>query len=151
MSTHDVRAISAAETRPLRQAILRPQQRLDELIYRGDDDPLALHAGAFHAGRLVGIASVAPHPCPRAAFPGPWQLQGMATTPEVRGRGFGRALIERCLAHVAAQGGATLWCNGRTSAAGFYTGLGFRQVGDEFVTATGPHYIFFRPAEPQAS
>lgn len=148
MSSHDVRPITAAEARPLRQAILRPHQRLDELVYRGDDDPMALHAGAFHAGRLVGIASVSPQPCPRADFPVPWQLQGMATTPEVRGLGYGRALIARCLAHVAANGGSTLWCNGRTSAAGFYTGLGFQPIGEEFVTTTGPHYVFFRPIAP---
>jgi GNAT superfamily N-acetyltransferase len=147
MDGHDIRVISAAETRPLRQALLRPHQRLDELVYRGDDDPLALHAGAFHQERLVGVATVSPNPCPRASFASPWQLEGMATVPEVRGLGYGRALIKRCLAHIAAHGGATLWCNGRTSAGGFYTNLGFQTVGDEFVTATGPHYVFFRPVE----
>lgn len=144
MHTHAIRPITAAETRPLRQAILRPHQSLDQLVYRGDDEPDTLHAGAFHAGRLVGIASVARGQCPRAEFTRPWQLRGMATTPEVRGLGYGRAMITHCLAHIAAHGGATLWCNGRTTAAGFYTALGFRPLGEEFVTDTGPHYIFFR-------
>jgi predicted GNAT family N-acyltransferase len=69
----------------------------------------------------------------------------MATTPEVRGLGYGRALIMACLRHVVAHGGLTLWCNGRTTAAGFYTALGFTRLGEEFVTETGPHYVFFRP------
>jgi GNAT superfamily N-acetyltransferase len=141
----EVRAISAAATRPLRHAILRPGQAPEQLVYRGDDEPDTLHAGAFRDGALVGIASVARAPCPRADFPAPWQLRGMATTPEVRGLGYGRALIMACLSHAAAHGGLTLWCNGRTSAAGFYTALGFTPVGEEFVTETGPHYIFFRP------
>jgi GNAT superfamily N-acetyltransferase len=148
MATHDIRPISAAETRPLRHAVLRPHQPVEALVYENDDDPLALHAGAFHAGRLVGIASIAPNQCPRAGFADPWQLRGMATTPEVRGLGYGRALIEACVAHVAAHRGRTLWCNGRTSAAGFYLTVGFEQIGPEFATDTGPHYIFSRAVQP---
>lgn len=149
MRTLTIRPITAAETRPLRQAILRPHQRAEELVYRGDEAPDTLHAGAFHQGRLVGVASVARNACPRADFPIPWQLEGMATTPEVRGMGYGRALIEACLAHIATNGGETVWCNGRTSAAGFYTILGFHPIGEEFVTQTGPHYVFWRPIERQ--
>jgi GNAT superfamily N-acetyltransferase len=145
VSDLDVRAISAAATRPLRHAILRPGQAPEQLVYRGDDEPDTLHAGAFRDGALVGIASVARGPCPRADFPDPWQLRGMATASEVRGLGYGRALIRACLRHVAARGGLTLWCNGRTSASGFYIALGFTPLGEEFVTETGPHYIFFRP------
>jgi len=141
----EVRAISAAATRPLRHALLRPNQPPEQLVYRGDDLPDTLHAGAFRNGELVGIASVARLPCPSADFPAPWQLRGMATRPEVRGLGYGRALVMACLRHVAAHGGLTLWCNGRTTAAGFYTALGFTALGEEFVTETGPHYIFFRP------
>jgi GNAT superfamily N-acetyltransferase len=145
VSDLEVRAISAAETRPLRHAILRPGQHPDQLVYRGDDEPDTLHAGAFRNGELVGIASIARGSCPKAEFPAPWQLRGMATVPEVRGLGYGRALIVAGLAHVAAHGGQTLWCNGRTTAAGFYSVLGFAALGAEFVTETGPHYIFFRP------
>lgn len=145
MHEREVRAISAAEVRPLRQTILRPGQTPEQLVYPGDDSPESLHAGAFHQGRLVGIASVARNQCPRQAFPGPWQLRGTATTPEVRGLGYGRALLAACIAHVAAHGGQTLWCNGRTSATGFYEALGFTRWGEEFATDTGPHYIFSRP------
>lgn len=144
---HEIRPISAEETRGLRQAVLRPWQSRAELVFPGDDEPDTLHAGAFHEGALVGIASVARCPCARHAFAAPWQLQGMATLPEVRGFGYGRALIEACLAHVAAHGGRTLWCNGRTSAAGFYSALGFAPIGEEFVTETGPHYVFFRAVD----
>lgn len=146
MKHREVRPISAEETRGLRGTILRPGQRPEQLVYPGDEAADTLHAGAFQGGSLVGIASVSRNPCPRHDFPGPWQLRGMATTPEVRGLGYGRALIAACLAHVAARGGRTLWCNGRTSAAGFYTALGFTAVGEEFVTETGPHYVFVRPA-----
>lgn len=144
MVTHDIRPITAAETRPLRQALLRPHRRLDELVYQGDDALEALHAGAFLGDTLVGIASVTPNACPAADLPRPWQLRGMATAPELRGKGYGRALIERCLEHIAAHGGEALWCNGRVSATGFYTAMGFAIISDEFGTETGPHYVFSR-------
>lgn len=150
MEARDIRPISAAETHLLRHTILRPHQPLEAMVYTNDDDPLTLHAGAFHGGRLVGIASVAPSACPRFPFAEPWQLRGMATAPEVRGMGYGRGLIELCLAHIAAHGGRTLWCNGRTSAGGFYQAIGFAQVGAEFVTETGPHYIYHRGVPAQA-
>jgi len=144
MEQRAVQTISAAATRNLRGAILRPGQPPERLVYADDEAPETLHVGAFHEGALVGIASVARSRCPQAEFPAPWQLRGMATTPEVRGLGYGRALIAACLAHVKAHGGQTLWCNGRTPVAGFYQALGFASVGEEFVTATGPHFVFFR-------
>lgn len=144
MHTHDIRRISAIETRPLRHAILRPHQPAERLIYPGDDTPESFHAGAFLNGRLVGIASVTPNAHAGAGWPAPWQLRGMAAVPEVRGRGYGRALIAACLAHIAAHGGRTLWCNGRTSAIPFYRALGFATYGEEFVSDTGPHYVLWR-------
>jgi ribosomal protein S18 acetylase RimI-like enzyme len=69
----------------------------------------------------------------------------MATTPEVRGRGYGRALLWRCISHVCERGGSLLWCNGRVSAAGFYKALGFEVSGEHFESpGTGPHYLMKR-------
>jgi len=144
MNTPDIRRIDAAATRPLRHAILRPHQRPEQLVYPGDDAADTFHAGAFRAGRLLGIASVTPSPFPGADWPAPWQLRGMAVATELRGQGYGRALIAACLAHIAAHGGRTLWCNGRTSALLFYRALGFQPFGGEFVTDTGPHYVLWR-------
>lgn len=140
-----IRPISAVETRWLRHTVLRPHQRPDELVYPGDDDPAALHAGAFRGAALVGVASVAPSPCPAVDLPAPWRLQGMAIAAELRGLGLGRALIAACLEHIAAHAGRSLWCNGRSGVAGFYTTLGFAPVGEEFLSATGPHFVFVRP------
>lgn len=138
----DVRPISAAETRPLRQQVLRPHQRADDLVFGGDDHPDALHAGAFHRGTLIGIASVAPAPFPGTEADGAWQLRGMAVLPGAQGQGVGRALIEACVAHVRTHGANLLWCNGRTPALGFYQGLGFEAVGEEFVVPhSGPHFV----------
>ncbi|MFV9504457.1 MAG: GNAT family N-acetyltransferase [Oscillochloridaceae bacterium umkhey_bin13] len=141
----EIRAITAAETRRLRHLVLRPHQRPEELVYPGDDAPDSLHVGAFRGKQLVGVTTVVRRACPQFELPAPWQIEGVATLPEVRGLGYGQAMLDACVAHVAFEGGATLWCNGRTSAAGFYQARGFRPLGPEFVTATGPHFVFVCP------
>ncbi len=145
----DIRSISITEARQLRQSVLRPHQKPEELIFRGDDTPDTLHVGAFVNGRLVGVASVA-----REEFPGEphldaWRLRGMATLPEARRRGYGAALVRALIAHVAAHNGNLIWCHGRTSALPFYRALGFLEHGDEFdVAVTGPHYVLRREIKP---
>ncbi len=144
--TFTIRPITASETRLLRQAILRPHQTLEQLVFGGDDAPDSLHAGAFMDTQLVGIASVSRDPLPGETDPHAWRLRGMATVEKIRGTGCGRALVEACVAHVIARGGTVLWCNGRTSAMGFYRALGFETRGDEYESpaGTGPHYVFVR-------
>ena len=140
----EVRPIGAADTRPLRQCVLRPHQSADELVFDGDDHPDALHVGAFHGGQLLGIASVAPAPMPGTDAPA-WQLRGMAVLPGVRRQGVGRQVLDACLTHLRAHRATMLWCNGRTPAMGFYTRLGFTAVGEEFVVPhSGPHYVLTR-------
>ena len=141
-----IRPVSAAKARPLRHTVLRPHQSPETLIYPGDDAPDTLHVGAFENETLVGIASVM-HESPEGeSDPRAWRLRGMATLPQVRRRGVGAALVRACMAHVAAHGGTSLWCKGRTSALAFYNSLGFQATGDEFdVPDTGPHFIMRRP------
>ncbi|MBI5030723.1 MAG: GNAT family N-acetyltransferase [Chloroflexi bacterium] len=150
-ASHDIRPITAAETRPLRHAILRPDQAIEECVYPTDDAPDTLHAGAFLDSKFVGIASVAREQFPDEPHLNAWRLRGMATVAEVRRMGYGAALVRACIAHVAAQSGNLLWCNGRTSAREFYETLGFRTHGDEYESpaGTGPHHIFRREVSPE--
>ena len=137
----EVRPVGPDDIRPLRHSILRPGQSWEETAYPGDGDPTTLHVGAFEDARLVGIASLYREARPGAPGGG-WRLRGMATAPEVRGRGAGRALLAACVAHVAANGGGELWCNARTPAAGFYAAAGFAVVSEEFdIPGIGPHVV----------
>jgi GNAT superfamily N-acetyltransferase len=129
----ELRPIPAAGTRPLRQRILRPGQRLEELIYPGDDAPESLHLGAFDGARLLGVASLyAQSPEGSAPAPGDWRLRGMAVVPEARRRGVGAALVRACEAHARARGGTRLWFNARVEALPFYFALGYVAVGDPY-------------------
>jgi GNAT superfamily N-acetyltransferase len=133
------------DVRVLRQRLLRPHQRADELKYEGDDHPDTLHAGAFLDDRLVAIATIAPDASGEAPGPGAWRLRGMAIIEELRGAGLGRAVLERCLDHARERGARVVWCNARTGAIGFYERLGFEVVSEVFdVPVIGPHVRMVR-------
>jgi GNAT superfamily N-acetyltransferase len=140
-----IRPITPRQVRELRHAVLRPFDPPEKLVYAGDDAADTLHAGAFHGEAFVGIASVCREPMPDSSDPGQWRLRGMATVPAVRGRGFGRLLLEQCFDHIRRHGGTLLWCNARVVALGFYEHLGFIAQGEEFeIVPIGPHYVMTR-------
>jgi predicted GNAT family N-acyltransferase len=126
-------------TYPLRRAVLRPNG--GEVTWAGDEDPATFHLAARAGGRIVGVVRFSPAPCPwRPAVRSPWQLRGMATDATVRGTGAGRALLADGLARVAARGGDLVWCDARTTAAGFYERFGFAVVtGPYDKPGIGPH------------
>ncbi len=141
-----IRTISAAETIAVRWPILRPGFPRETAVFDGDDAPGTLHFGAFDGDALVGVAStyLAPFLAKPEVSP-TWQLRGMATLPEVRGAGFGQALLDACVAAAREKGAALIWCNARTSAAKFYAQHGWQVAGAEFDIATvGPHFRMWR-------
>lgn len=144
--------LPSSATHPLRQRVLRPGRPLSECVFDGDDRADTIHFGVEFEGALVGIASLyrepppyEPHETREPSEPSEtrdpsFRLRGMATADEVRGRGFGKALVRACLDHVARLGGGLFWCNARTAAAGFYEALGLRVRGEPFEMASiGPH------------
>jgi GNAT superfamily N-acetyltransferase/quinol monooxygenase YgiN len=140
-----IERIAATLTYPLRQAVLRPHQTADHLLYPDDDAPDTGHLGAFLQTELLGIASVYRQSPSGEVDDGLWRLRGMAVRPESQGRGIGSELLQACLDHVAEHAGNALWCNARTSAAGFYRRLGFEAVGDPFeLEGLGPHFLMRR-------
>ncbi len=103
-----------------------------------------MHFGAFDGDRLVGIVSLYREARPGGPADG-WRLRGMATEADVRGAGFGAALVAGCIEHVAASGGGELWCNARMGAVDFYRRFGFEVVGEEFeISGIGPHVVMVR-------
>lgn len=142
----DIRVVSAEMVRPVRQRVLRPHQRAEELVYPGDDDADTFHLGAFDAsGLIVAILSMYRHAQPPhepADEPRAWRIRGMASIPEARGTGLGRALVEHARDRAWGSDGDPIWCNARQAAFGFYEKLGFRIVGGVFeIEGIGPHAV----------
>ena len=143
-----IHTITALQTRELRALILRPDQTPDKMAFLGDETSDTVHLGAFKQKQLVGIVSIM-HQAPKD-FTGPqsdklWLLRGMATVPEIRGQGYGAALVRSGCVYVAREQGIYLWCEARESAIGFYEKLGFAIRGNRFdLPNTGAHYRMWR-------
>jgi GNAT superfamily N-acetyltransferase len=134
----DVRAVSPADTRPLRQAVLRPHETLADLAA---NEPLCAHAlGAFDGEDLIAVGLVGPE-----GGEGDWRVRGMATVAQARGRGAGSAILEGLVQHALANGARRIWCTARTPARSLYERAGFRVVSDEFeLPEIGPHVVMER-------
>jgi GNAT superfamily N-acetyltransferase len=145
----ETRPIAAADTRQLRQALLRPHQSAEELVYQGDDSPGTLHIGGFRSGRLVGIATVTKRRRPDSEEPEAWQVLGMAVDHGHRGYGLGGLMLERCLEHAAGRRARLVWCNARIRAVGFYEHYGFRSIGEPFpLPHIGIHFLMSLSLDP---
>ncbi|MAO25482.1 MAG: GNAT family N-acetyltransferase [Phycisphaerae bacterium] len=143
--TIEIRQISAVQARPVRQRVLRPHQRAEELVYPGDDDADTFHLGAVDGDEVLAILSMYRHAQPPSepfAEPRAWRIRGMASVPEARGTGLGRRLVEEARDLVWEVSPDPIWCNARQSAFGFYEKLGFAIVGGVFeIEAIGPHAV----------
>ena len=137
--------VSAAETHALRHAVLRPHEAIGAMAFAGDDHADAGHFAARLDGGIVGVVSVTPEPRANDDAPGQWRLRGMATAAGHRGSGVGSKLVAAVIEHCRGRGGRVVWCNARTTAAGFYERHGFRRVGGEFeLPDIGPHVVMTR-------
>lgn len=139
--------IEPAQVYPLRLMVLRPGGTLSDCIWFGDNNPDTLHLGALNvSGEVMGIASFYINACPEVHAAIPIQLRGMATHPQVRGAGFGKAIVRYAIAHYAAQGADLMWCNARQVAVSFYSDLGFRITGEPFeIGKIGIHRRMYVP------
>jgi GNAT superfamily N-acetyltransferase len=145
-----VEAVPAAVTFPLRQQVLRPHERLEQLALLGDDDPDAFHVAArTTGGDVVGTATVRREAPPwEPGAEDSWRLRGMATREDLRGRGVGARLLGDVLAHVASHGGGLVWCFARLPALRFYTRAGFVTRGEPWIAPDiGPHVAMWQQVE----
>ncbi len=134
MTEVQVLEVSLAETRALRQAVLRPHQTVDEMAA---DEP----AGSFAIGAFDGEALIAVGLVGADGEPGAWRVRGMATAPHARGKGAGAAVLDALVTHAIANGATRVWCNARTPARSLYERAGLRAVSEEFeIPEIGPHF-----------
>src|SRR5512143_236457 len=91
VADYHVVELAAADTHPLRYAVLRVGTASSVVIFDGDEEPDTVHLGMRDAdGTLVAVSTWIPRQYRGEAAT---QLRGMATAPEVRGRGVGSLLL----------------------------------------------------------
>ena len=147
----EILEVPAAQTFPLRAAVLRAGIPLEQVGFGDENAPDSRHFAAFIGGELVGAGYISPisEPddigAPIAATAPPsitgWQLRGMAVAENYRGHGIGRAIVERCIAAAREENAPVLWCNARVRAVPLYQRVGFFAVGEVFeIAGIGPHF-----------
>jgi len=130
-----VKEIPIEATRPLRQAVLRPHQTVEEVAAHEAGDAWAV--GVFDGDELVSVGFTAPD-----GEPGAWRIRGMATAAQARGRGAGTAVLDALVAHAHENGATRIWCNARAPARTLYERAGFVVTSEEFeLPEIGPHYV----------
>lgn len=136
----------AEETRPLRHLVLWPHiLRTEDCIIDIDLEPHAMHFGILENGTLVGVCSLFAQTSPRIIESRQVRLRAMATHPDVRGKGFGKRLLEFAINTAREVGYEVIWCDARLNAVGFYTGLGFELLDEIYeVPKIGPHKFMWK-------
>ena len=127
--------MSVEQTRPLRQAVLRPYMSVEEMV---ESEPTSAFAAAvFDGDELVSVGLIGPE-----GEPGAWRVRGMATAPAGRGRGAGAAVLAALLDHARANGATEVWASVRTPARSLYERAGFHTDSDVYETPRiGPHVL----------
>ena len=139
-----IKFITADEVLPIRNQVLREGKlTLDECRFPNDEQEGAFHLGYYKDAELVCIASF--HPQGYEKFEGKaYQLRGMATAEQYRGKGYGNMLVNFAITYLRGQKANYIWCNARKKAVPFYLGVGFEVVSPEFdVPGIGPHHVMY--------
>jgi GNAT superfamily N-acetyltransferase len=136
--------VHVKDTYLIRHKVLRPHGTVADCMFKGDDDELTFHLGAFKEGKLVSVASFYFENKSEyeAAHPHQYRLRGMATLPEFQGQGLSSALLKTAFPLIKQNQCTLLWCNARESAEGFYKKVGFVSNGETFdIPLIGPHRL----------
>jgi len=144
MTLPTVGEIAAGDTHDLRRRVLRQGMPSTEVEFVEDRWPGVVHLGVFVDGSIVAISTWVPRE--HDGEPAAVQLRGMATAPELQGRGIGGLLLEAGCDRMGADGARVVWARARDAALDFYTRHGFRVDGDGFVDETTqlPHHMVVR-------
>ena len=127
----------AEQARQVRDAVFVGEQKVPRDIEWDEHDAVSRHViahdsdgGAIGTGRLLTDGHIG----------------RMAVLADWRGKGVGRALLERLLEEARQQGHAHLALHAQTQASGFYRRFGFVEEGPEFMEAGIPHRTMVRSA-----
>ena len=134
--------LAAAETHPLRLAVLRADTPTKVLTFDGDDVPGTVHLGVRDGDTIVAVSTWIPG---RFGDEPAVQLRGMATAQHLQGHGLGAILIDSGCER-AAKVASVVWARARDTALPFYLRHGFALDGDGFIDETTklPHHVIVR-------
>jgi predicted GNAT family N-acyltransferase len=125
------------QAQQVREAVFVDEQRVPRELEIDDFDAVSRHVVARDAeGGVIGTGRLLPD----------GHIGRMAVLADWRGKGVGRAMLERLLEEAEQQGLQHLALHSQAQACGFYRRFGFVEEGPEFIEAGIPHRIMVRSA-----
>ena len=118
-----IRAITAEQTWPMRQAVMYPNDTIEKVKLA--DDVQGRHFGLFVANELTVVVSL-------FVKDNALQFRKLATKTVSQGKGFGKQMMQFMLALASAENMELVWCNARLNAAPFYRQFGFEVFGENW-------------------
>lgn len=123
------------QARQIRETVFVEEQRVPRDLEMDEHDAVSRHVIARDAeGGAIGTGRLLPD----------GHIGRMAVLAEWRGKGVGRALLERLLEEAARLDQRHLALHAQTQACGFYRRFGFVEEGPEFMEAGIPHRTMVR-------
>ena len=123
------------QARQIRETVFVEEQRVPRDLEMDEHDAVSRHVIARDAeGGAIGTGRLLPD----------GHIGRMAVLAEWRGKGVGRALLERLLEEAARLDQRRLALHAQTRACGFYRRFGFVEEGPEFMEAGIPHRTMVR-------
>ena len=115
-----IKFITSLEVLPLRNEVLREGKlTLEKCVFPTDNLPGSFHLGFFVDEILTSIVSF--HPEKYGEYKGEgFQLRGMATLEQLRGKGLGNQLVNFAIVYLKGKKANYIWCNARKKALNFY-------------------------------
>ncbi|MCX7547944.1 GNAT family N-acetyltransferase [Xanthomarina sp. F1114] len=142
---YHIKPISAEETYPVRQPVLREGKPLEACSFPGDLEESSFHLGLFYNVQLIGVASFIKNKSQLFSEENQYQLRGMAILKEFQKKGLGKRLIDEAEIILARNKTKILWFNARENAVPFYKNKGFHVLGDSFnIPDIGKHYSMYK-------
>ncbi len=128
-------SVLAAAARQVREQVFIVEQKVPVALEWDANDAVSRHVVAYDAtGTPIGTGRLLPD----------GHIGRMAVLPAWRGKGVGRALLERLLESAQIAGQQHLVLHAQTQAAEFYRKTGFVQTGETFMEAGIPHVLMQR-------
>lgn len=122
--------------RELRAEVLRKPLGLPANDPAFNDKETDVHFVALKEDEVVGIVVLVPNYKPNIG-----KLRQMATAEEVRGEGYGIALVQELEKHSSDLGLKKIVLHARHYAVGFYEKLGYKTTSDVFQEVGMDHYV----------
>lgn len=137
--------ISPKHTYELRNKVLWPHKTFDQCSLDIDALETTFHVGVEDEGKIVAVGTFLKQKNDNFPQENQYRLRAMASSVDVRGKGFGKLVINFAKDKLKEMNIDLLWCDARLIAVDFYKKQGFNIKGEQYeIPIIGPHYLMYK-------